>query len=195
MTRITPDLASFEVWFFTGSQNLYGDETLRQVAEQSQQIAAALQASTDIPVTVVWKPVLKDSESIKRAVLDANIRFAAGADNVRDPFNPVGRSDALETASLLVTAGHLTLDEAYTAVSDGARSVLALPEAGVKVGAAAELLALRGSSLADVIANASADRYVIHAGNLVAQSTVSYDVAEPALSLSTVSPESEVMLL
>jgi L-arabinose isomerase len=71
-TSITPDLASYEIWFFTGSQNLYGDETLRQVAEQSQQIAATLQASTDIPVSVVWKPVLKDSESIKRAVLEAN---------------------------------------------------------------------------------------------------------------------------
>ncbi|GGF12338.1 L-arabinose isomerase [Subtercola lobariae] len=71
-TSITPDLASFEVWFFTGSQNLYGDETLRQVAEQSAEIAATLQGSTDIPVTVVWKPVLKDSESIKRAVLEAN---------------------------------------------------------------------------------------------------------------------------
>ncbi|UFS61020.1 amidohydrolase family protein [Subtercola endophyticus] len=134
-----------------------------------------------------------------RAVLDAGIRFAAGADNVRDPFNPVGRSDALETASLLVTAGHLTLDEAYTAISDGARSVMALPLAGVAVGAAAELLAVRGVSLSDVIANGSADRYVIHAGNLVAQSSVSYDVAEP--SLLTAPPvlhpslnETEVML-
>jgi cytosine deaminase len=116
-----------------------------------------------------------------RALLDSNIRFAAGADNVRDPFNPVGRSDALETASLLVTAGHLTLHEAYTAVSDGARAVMALPPAGVQVGAAAELLAVRGISLSHVIANASADRYVIHAGNLVAQSTVAYDVAEPTL--------------
>jgi cytosine deaminase len=41
-----------------------------------------------------------------RALLDAGVRVAAGADNVRDPFNPVGRSDALETASLLVSAGH-----------------------------------------------------------------------------------------
>jgi L-arabinose isomerase len=69
---ITPDLASYELWFFTGSQNLYGEETLRQVAQQSQQIAATLQASSDIPVTVVWKPVLKDSESIRRAALEAN---------------------------------------------------------------------------------------------------------------------------
>ncbi len=112
-----------------------------------------------------------------RALLDAGVRVGAGADNVRDPFNPVGRSDALETASLLVTAGHLTLTEAYAAVSDGARSVMSLPRAGVEVGAAAELLAVRGTTLSDVIANAPADRYVIHAGTLVAQSTVTYEVA------------------
>lgn len=112
-----------------------------------------------------------------RALLDAGVRVGAGADNVRDPFNPVGRSDALETASLLVTAGHLTLGEAWTAVSAGARSVMSLPAAGVTAGAAAELLAIRGSSLSDVIANASADRFVIHSGTLVARSTVTYEVA------------------
>ena len=47
-----------------------------------------------------------------RALVDAKARFAAGADNVRDPFNPLGRSDPFETAMLLVTAGHLTVDEA-----------------------------------------------------------------------------------
>lgn len=114
-----------------------------------------------------------------RPLLDAGVRVGAGADNVRDPFNPVGRSDALETASLLVTAGHLSLEEAYAAVGDGARSVMNLPRAGVRVGARAELLAVRGSSLSDVIANASADRYVIHAGSLVAHSEVSYTVASP----------------
>ncbi len=78
MTRsIIPNLAGYEVWFVTGSQNLYGDETLRQVAEQSQEIARALQEASDIPVTVVWKPVLKDSAAIKRLALDAN-----AADNV-----------------------------------------------------------------------------------------------------------------
>jgi cytosine deaminase len=123
-----------------------------------------------------------------RALLDAGVRVAAGADNVRDPFNPVGRSDALETASLLVSAGHLTLDEAYAAVSSGARSVMSLPVAGVQVGAAAELLAVRGINLSDVIANASADRFVIHAGRLVARSTVSYDVAAPTLSPRSPAP-------
>ncbi|TQL03266.1 L-arabinose isomerase [Cellulomonas sp. SLBN-39] len=61
-----------EIWFFTGSQDLYGEETLAQVAAQSQEVAAALEASSDVPATVVWKPVLKDSEAIRRAMLDAN---------------------------------------------------------------------------------------------------------------------------
>ncbi|WP_291046880.1 amidohydrolase family protein [Herbiconiux sp.] len=117
-----------------------------------------------------------------RELLDAGVRLGAGADNVRDPFNPVGRSDALETASLLVTAGHLTLDEAYAAVSDGARSVMRLPEAGVAVGAKAELLAVRGGNLSEVVADASADRFVVHAGRLVAQSSVTRQIAAPAVS-------------
>lgn len=119
-----------------------------------------------------------------RELLDAGARFAAGADNVRDPFNPVGRSDALETASLLVTAGHLTLDEAYAAVSTGAREVMDLPAAGPVPGAAAELLAVKAGSLAEAIAEASADRYVIHRGSLVARSILTTDVAEPKIGVA-----------
>jgi L-arabinose isomerase len=62
---------SKEIWFLTGSQGLYGPETLDQVAAQSQQLAATLDAASDIPVKVVWKPVLTDSESILRTILDA----------------------------------------------------------------------------------------------------------------------------
>jgi L-arabinose isomerase len=69
---IIPDLADFEVWFLTGSQGLYGEDTLRQVAEQSQAIARMLDDAGDIPVRVVWKPVLKDSASIRRAAIEAN---------------------------------------------------------------------------------------------------------------------------
>src|SRR6478752_9425617 len=72
MSSIVPDLAGKQVWFFTGSQHLYGEETLRQVAAQSQQIAGTLAESADIPVTVVWKPVLTDSSAIRKAALDAN---------------------------------------------------------------------------------------------------------------------------
>jgi L-arabinose isomerase len=61
-----------EVWFLVGSQTLYGDETLRQVAEQSQSIARTLDAAPETPVRVVWKPVLIDAESIRRTCHEAN---------------------------------------------------------------------------------------------------------------------------
>jgi L-arabinose isomerase len=60
-----------EIWFVTGSQGLYGEETLRQVAGQSRVIAAALDAAPDIPVPVVWKPVLTGADAIRRLCLEA----------------------------------------------------------------------------------------------------------------------------
>ena len=69
---IVPDLKTFEVWFLTGSQGLYGEETLKQVAEQSKQVVAGLVGAADIPVTVVWKPVLTDSDAIRRTMLEVN---------------------------------------------------------------------------------------------------------------------------
>ncbi|HXR43698.1 MAG TPA: amidohydrolase family protein [Pseudolysinimonas sp.] len=116
-----------------------------------------------------------------RELLDAGARVGAGADNVRDPFNPVGRSDALETAMLLVVAGHLTIDEAYTAVSSGSRSVMGLPIAGPIAGAKAELLAVRAGSLAEVVASAPPERIVIHSGRIVARSEFHQELALPVL--------------
>src|SRR3954468_6363940 len=60
------------VWFLTGSQHLYGEETLAQVAAQSQQIHATLSASGDLSVALVWKPVLTHAASIRRVMLEAN---------------------------------------------------------------------------------------------------------------------------
>ncbi|CCQ17463.1 L-arabinose isomerase [Rhodococcus sp. AW25M09] len=59
-----------EVWFLTGSQGLYGPETLEQVAVQSREIADKLDAA--LPVSVVWKPVLLDASSILRCMREAN---------------------------------------------------------------------------------------------------------------------------
>jgi L-arabinose isomerase len=64
--------ADREIWFLVGSQDMYGEETLRQVAEQSQAVARALDEATAVPVRVVWKPVLKDSDAIRRMALEAN---------------------------------------------------------------------------------------------------------------------------
>ncbi|HEX6223442.1 MAG TPA: L-arabinose isomerase [Chryseolinea sp.] len=66
------NLKTLEVWFVTGSQNLYGDETLRQVAAHSQQIVKELDASSIIPLRVVFKPVLKTPDEIFLLCQEAN---------------------------------------------------------------------------------------------------------------------------
>ena len=63
---------SLEVWFVTGSQNLYGEQTLRQVAENSRHLVGALNASARLPIQVVFKPVVTTPESILRLCHEAN---------------------------------------------------------------------------------------------------------------------------
>jgi len=120
---------------------------------------------------------------------DAGVRVAAGADNVRDPFNPVGRCDHLETASLLVSAAHLAPAEALDAVTIGARDVMGLPMAGPVAGARADLVAVKADSLGDAVTFASADRVVLHRGRLVSRTTVS---TQTALATLVPAPERKV---
>ena len=64
--------AERECWFLIGSQHLYGDEVLRQVASQSAEVAAALNDAPEIGIRVVLKPVLTGSEEILDVCLAAN---------------------------------------------------------------------------------------------------------------------------
>ena len=66
------DLKKLEVWFVTGSQHLYGPETLKQVAKDSQAIAKALHAAPAIPVKVVFKPVLTTPDAVTALAQEAN---------------------------------------------------------------------------------------------------------------------------
>lgn len=66
------DLKHYELWFVTGSQHLYGPDTLEKVAEHSREIAGGLDQSADIPVKVVYKPVLTTSEEIRGLCQEAN---------------------------------------------------------------------------------------------------------------------------
>ena len=75
MPKLTTSLDAYEVWFLTGSQHLYGPETLGQVAEQSRVVADALDAGT--PVRIVWKETLTEPDAIRRTALEVN-----AADNV-----------------------------------------------------------------------------------------------------------------
>ncbi|MBS1597862.1 MAG: L-arabinose isomerase [Bacteroidetes bacterium] len=67
------NLKQFEVWFITGSQHLYGEETLQQVARHSQVIAESLGRAQQIPVTVIFKPTVKTPDEIYRICVDASV--------------------------------------------------------------------------------------------------------------------------
>ncbi|MCX6298936.1 MAG: L-arabinose isomerase [Bacteroidetes bacterium] len=67
------DLKKLEVWFVTGSQDLYGKETLEAVAEHSATITAYLDQAPEIPVRVVYKPTVKSADEIFTVMQAANI--------------------------------------------------------------------------------------------------------------------------
>ncbi|MXP21310.1 amidohydrolase family protein [Gordonia sp. HNM0687] len=127
------------------------------------------------------------------ALRDAGVLVAAGADNVRDPFNPVGRADPLETAALLVAAAHQSPDTALELVTDSARAVLGLEPAGPQVGARADFLAVRGTDVVDTIATAPADRVVIVNGAIVARTETTSWTAAPAAAIDSISRTHRVM--
>lgn len=65
-------LDSTEIWFVTGSQHLYGPETLKQVEANARQVAEALNASSEISVSVVMKPIMTDPAAIRTLCQEAN---------------------------------------------------------------------------------------------------------------------------
>ena len=101
------------------------------------------------------------------ALRAAGVNVAAGADNLQDPFNLVGRGDCLETASLMVMAGHQLPDDAYHAVSGAARAALGLQAAGVVPGAVADLVLVAAGSVREAVAFAPFGRTVLRAGRVV----------------------------
>jgi cytosine deaminase len=112
-----------------------------------------------------------------RALLAEGATLAAGGDNLQDPFNPMGRIDPTETASLLVAAAHLTPNEAVHAVTAASRTALGLAPVTVSVGSVADLVALRATSLSQALASGPANRIVLRAGRIVARSSLTTHTA------------------
>ena len=93
-----------------------------------------------------------------QALLDAGVTVAGGGDNVQDFFHPLGCGDPLQTAALLVIGGQLDIPTAYRLVSEGARAAMGLSRDHD------DQLAVRGSSLQEVLATTTEDRVVLRAG-------------------------------
>ena len=105
-----------------------------------------------------------------RTLQEQGVLLAAGADNVRDPFNTMGRSDPFETAALMVMAGHQTPEAAFDLVSVNAREAMGLEKAALEIGDAADFVAVDAPTLGTAIADSPMSRRVFKNGNLVASS-------------------------
>jgi cytosine deaminase len=114
-----------------------------------------------------------------RLLRAAGVRVAAGSGALRDAANPVGRGDPLEAAYLLASREGLCPPDAYDAVGTAARAVLGLPEVRVEAGFPAELLAVRGRSLAGVLSLAYS-RIVVHRGRVVARTSTVREYCDSA---------------
>lgn len=106
-----------------------------------------------------------------QALRTVGVNVAAGADNLQDPFNPVGRGDCLETAGLMVMAGHVLPHDAYRMVSDRVRQLMGLPVAGPEVGQVADLVVAPARTVRDAIAFGAPGRTVVRAGRVVTHGT------------------------
>jgi cytosine/creatinine deaminase len=92
-----------------------------------------------------------------KALRAAGVNVAAGADNLQDPFNPVGRADPLETAGLMIMTAHVMPAAALEMVSTAARTAMGL-------GPSPDQVAVRACSIREAIAFGPADRYVVRNG-------------------------------
>jgi L-arabinose isomerase len=79
----------FELWFVTGSQHLYGPETLEQVGRDSRAIVDGLNATGTVPYPIVWKPTVKSAEEISATLEAATAdRTCAGVITWMHTFSP-----------------------------------------------------------------------------------------------------------
>ncbi len=67
------EIKPMEAWFITGTQHLYGEETLRQVAKDSQEIAKYLNDALDVPVQIIYKEILTTPDAILQLCLEASV--------------------------------------------------------------------------------------------------------------------------
>ena len=151
-----------------------GMQTPEIQAEVAREVAAAGIAVVPLPQTNLFLQGRDHPTATPRGLTaiaplqEAGVLVSAGADNVQDPFNLVGRSDPLETAALLVMAGHVPPDDAYRMVSNDVRATMGLPRVSIIAGDPADLLVIDAPSIRGAIADAPMARRVYRGGRLVA---------------------------
>ena len=127
-----------------------------------------------------------------RPLRAAGATVAAGGDNLRDPFHPVGRGDALEVAALMVTCGP-PRPRGRARVGDRRRRApcSGLPPVRLAPGCPADLVAIPGGDALEALGAASAHRTVWRAGRVVARTTVHAEIARSAHAQKHVPSQTE----
>lgn len=154
-----------------------GSQPVEVQRRHAERLAAAGVGVVVLPVTNLFLQARGHVTSPPRGLapmlplLGAGVAVGAGGDNVRDPFNLLGRSDPLDIASLLVAAAHLTVGQAVEAVTDGARASIGAPPLRIEVGARADLVAIRATDIGEAVATGPVERTVLRAGRPVVTTT------------------------
>jgi cytosine/creatinine deaminase len=148
-----------------------GQQSLERQREIAELVAEAGVAIVALPHTNLYLqgrgrcPVPRGLTAVEH-LRAAGVSVAAGADNLQDPFNPLGRACPFETAGLMVLAAHLLPGDAWASVSTSAAAVLGRPPAGPIAGAHADLLAVPAATTREAIAMAPPRRLRWRAGVL-----------------------------
>ena len=97
----------------------------------------------------------------------AGVVVAAGADNLQDPFNLMGRGDPLEIASLLMVSAHSTADQSVQMVSSNAHKAVHGVTSSLSVGQPANFIAIPATNIRESIAMGPPDRIVVYGGVVI----------------------------
>ena len=148
-----------------------------QPADRQREVAEAVAGAgisvVALPATNLYLQGREHQQAMPRGVTAvaalraAGVNVAAGADNLQDPFNPLGRACPLETAGLMTMTTHVSPSDAWSMVSDAGRRALGREPITIEPGAPADLFAVRADSLRQAIAFGPEDRLVWHRGRPV----------------------------
>ena len=143
------------------------------IAETADRVAQANINVTALPHTNLFLQGREQNSAVPRAITPvsvlrrAGVNVAAGADNVQDPFNPMGRADPLETAALMVMASHQLPHDALQMITSYSSKVVHNRTTSIEVGQLANLVALPASNIREAIAMGPPDRFVVYGGVVI----------------------------
>ena len=152
------------------SLSVQSDHDIRRISEK---VATANISVTALPQTNLFLQGRGMSSAIPRAItpvnalLKAGVTVAAGADNLQDPFNLMGRGDPLEIASLMVIAAHTSPTAAHHMITHASSMVVTGRSTEIAVGHLANLVATKATTLRESIAMEPPDRHVVYGGVVI----------------------------